>query len=68
MIETPLTEGIATIAVGAVKTNHQAEHLVTLLRRAGFSDKDISVIAPGSELKDGPSGQFISQDNAGSHK
>jgi hypothetical protein len=52
--ETPLTEGTATLAVGAVKTNDQAEHLIAVLRQAGFSDKDISVIAPGSELNDDP--------------
>lgn len=52
MSETPLTEGSATLGVGAVKTNDQAEHLITVLRQAGFSDNDISVIAPGSELKD----------------
>src|SRR5260221_5440487 len=54
MSEVQSTEGNPTIAVGAVKTNDQAEHLVTILRGAGFSDKDISVIAPGSELKNDP--------------
>jgi len=54
MSEAQLTEGTATLAVGAVKTNDQAERLIAILRRAGFSDNDISVIAPGSELKHDP--------------
>jgi hypothetical protein len=54
MSEVQPTEGNATIAVGAVKTREEADHLITILRRAGFSDKDISVIAPGSELKNDP--------------
>jgi hypothetical protein len=54
MSEVQSTEGNATIAVGAVKTREEADHLITILRRAGFSDKDISVIAPGSELKNDP--------------
>ena len=54
MSETQLEERNATLAVGSVKTHDQAGHLVAILKRAGFSDNDISVIAPGDEAKHDP--------------
>jgi hypothetical protein len=54
MSETQCGEGNATLAVGSVKTHDQAGRLVGILERAGFSDYDISVIAPGDVSTHGP--------------
>jgi hypothetical protein len=51
MSETKFEETNASLAVGSLKTPDQAESLVTILKRAGFSDYDISVIAPGDQPK-----------------
>jgi hypothetical protein len=54
MSETQLEERNATLAVGSVKTHDQARRLVAILKRAGFSDNNISVIAPGDESTHDP--------------
>ena len=54
MSETQLEERNARLAVGSMKTYDQAGRLVATLKRAGFSDHDISVIAPGDEAKHDP--------------
>jgi hypothetical protein len=36
----------ATLAIGAVRTQDQAERLIEILKRTGFSDQDLSVILP----------------------
>jgi hypothetical protein len=54
MSETQLEEGIGTLAVGSVKTHNESESIVAILKRTGFSDNDISVIAPGDELTHDP--------------
>jgi hypothetical protein len=54
MSETQFEETNASLAVGSLKTPDQAERLVTILKRAGFSDCDISIIAPGDQSKHDP--------------
>jgi hypothetical protein len=54
MSETQREVSDASLAVGSVKTQDQAGRLVAILKRAGFSDHDISVIAPGDESKHDP--------------
>jgi hypothetical protein len=54
MPETQREAKNATLAVGSVKTHDQAGRLVEILKRAGFSEQDISVIAPGDESKHDP--------------
>jgi hypothetical protein len=52
MSEMQTQERSATLVVGSVKTREQAERVVAILKRTGFSDNDISVIAPGDETHD----------------
>jgi hypothetical protein len=49
MSETQREDRDASLAVGSVKTQDQAGRLVAILKRAGFSDRDISVIAPDDD-------------------
>jgi hypothetical protein len=44
----------ATLAIGSVRTQDQAERLIETLKRAGFSDDDISVILPDDKLARDP--------------
>ena len=54
MSEVHVKETNATLAIGSVKTQNQCERLVGILKRAGFSDFDISVILPDNNLAQGP--------------
>src|ERR1019366_2721459 len=44
----------AALAIGSVRTRDQAERLIELLKKAGFSDQDLSVILPGDKLMQDP--------------
>jgi hypothetical protein len=44
----------ATLAIGSVRTQDQAERLIEILKRAGFSDQDLSVILPDEKLTRDP--------------
>jgi hypothetical protein len=44
----------ATLAIGAVRTQDQAERLIEILKRAGFSDQDLSVVLPDDKLIQDP--------------
>jgi hypothetical protein len=44
----------ATLAIGSVRTQDQAERLIEILKRAGFSDQDVSVILPDDKLIQDP--------------
>ena len=44
----------STIAIGAVRTRAQAERVIARLKQAGFTDHDLSIIAPGDKLVEDP--------------
>ena len=43
-------DGIATLALGSVRTPGQAQHVIELLKAAGFSPQDLSAISPDDQL------------------
>ena len=42
------------LVIGSVKTRYHAERIIKSLKRAGLSDKEISVIFPNSRLREEP--------------
>src|ERR1700761_6356870 len=42
------------LVIGSVKTRSHAQRLIELLQKAGFAQRDLSIIGPGDELKSDP--------------
>src|SRR5271170_4494729 len=54
MLNGQVKEANSTLAIGSVRTQNQCGRLVGILKRAGFSDSDISVILPDANLVQDP--------------